>query len=812
VSIILQYQGGLMKRIFSLLILVSLLFVVGCRSGVSSKYAISLEKVNESQAAANLSHTDVHIREAARMDLVRSGSEKAIRILGAAYINSDDATWKLALIRGLDQIKKPLIVGYLLPLPKDPVLADASVKALSGLGLPETTQIIRDDFLARRSDTGAFALLDEAEALTDQAKARELYMLLYNTSKNTSVRTGALMHILLDTCLSSDCDLELLAGLSKPEQEAALNDVLVKWLEVGCKCGQIVLVNPNEPTFESGRQIHNKYCLYSYFASAFNSFSATTQPLLMSNFAKSLNSSFAPLARTSLASNNIALRTAAIDALGEIGAPSDLPAILALTTNEDKSTRNTALRLLRRHHWPKVDAFLAEQLSKNPAYKGVCLKLLKERRCRDYNDIIFAETTNSDNAIALSALEALGILGVDADASHIASLLRKDYIHLDKALDCVEKNISRTEDPDLWTSALIPGITKTSGEQTGKILDLIAKLGSQNGFDTILAMAKDAKDPNHALALDTISRWPNVEQSDFILNMLADVKDPFARAKVLAGVIQATSDSDIQPPSKKVDMLIALLPKCERALETQMVFDCIAKIADMSAFKKLEAHIYVANYRDTAAKALASNAKLFGEKELETILVALRTAINVTEGSTKEDLQAAMKVVCEPYGYISNWRHSQAYFAKDDKGKDSCPEAHKTVFEPETPGFDVKKAGWVKCKTGTNPVKPNVVELHKLLGGVHRAAYLWAEITCSTEQEARLEIGADDMLKAWFNDKLVIDYPQYQALKPGSSVTTVKLNAGRNTLLLKVTNGTNDWEACAALKALDGSILAGWKN
>ena len=64
-----------MKRIFSLLILVSLLFVVGCRSGGSSKHAISLEEVDESQAQVNLSHTDVHIREAARMDLVRSTSE-----------------------------------------------------------------------------------------------------------------------------------------------------------------------------------------------------------------------------------------------------------------------------------------------------------------------------------------------------------------------------------------------------------------------------------------------------------------------------------------------------------------------------------------------------------------------------------------------------------------------------------------------------------------------------------------------------------------------------------------------------------------
>ena len=122
-------------------------------------------EVNEGDAIQNLKSTDLVIREAARMQLEKSGSKRAIDALGAAYAAATDNNWKLALINGLGAIKKPEIVQYLLPVPEDATLADATVKALSGLATAETTKAVIDHFEKSNTLTAGMAMINTTEAM-----------------------------------------------------------------------------------------------------------------------------------------------------------------------------------------------------------------------------------------------------------------------------------------------------------------------------------------------------------------------------------------------------------------------------------------------------------------------------------------------------------------------------------------------------------------------------------------------------------------------------------------------------------------------
>ncbi len=123
-------------------------------------------------------------------------------------------------------------------------------------------------------------------------------------------------------------------------------------------------------------------------------------------------------------------------------------------------------------------------------------------------------------------------------------------------------------------------------------------------------------------------------------------------------------------------------------------------------------------------------------------------------------------------------------------------------FAPETESI----SAWRRiAATGTPPA----VDLLSAMKGDDRVAYLRATITSPVAQDAELAVGTDDGVKAWLNGAVVHANNALRGLKPDDDRVTVKLNAGKNILMLKVTQGGGDWSACAALSPKGGGALTG---
>ncbi|MBO7620871.1 MAG: HEAT repeat domain-containing protein [Victivallales bacterium] len=773
-------------------------------------------EVNEGEAILNLKSTDLIIREAARMQLEKSGSKRAIEALGAAYAATTDNNWKLALINGLGAIKKPEIVQYLLPVPEDATLADATVKALSGLVTEGTTKAIIDYFNKANTLAAGMAMIDEAEAMLanvpNAPAAKKIFETVYKTSKLQPVRTAAMMHLVLDECKATDENAAFLAELSKPENEYGLNAVLAKWLEVGCKCGKLHLKPSGSFESEKGVQMHAKGCLYHYFAENYEKYSKKTQALIIANLAKSDNPEFVGLVRKAVESDDEVIRANALEALGELGDISDLQTIIVESQNpKSELVRNTARRLMRHVNWPGTDAFTAMAMKSYAEYKALCINVLKDRRCRAYNIQIFNEIGVERDDVAKYAIEALKHLAVDDDASRMVGYLKKGDQYFGRMADAVKNAMLHSENPDKWSDELVKIVNDIPQENLQTVLSLIADLHTAKGFDAVAAIAKDgSNEARQKVAVETLNQWPGAGQTAAILDYMKTVDNPFDRARLLSGVIKANGGDAKATATEKVDNLLKLFPICERDMERGLIFEQIASINDLYAFHKLEGMVSDEPFGVMAAAALAKNAVLYGKPEFAIVTKSLENLIVKTKGEAKEDLKAAMAKVCEPYGYITMWRYSNVYTAKDEKGEDACPAAHKTVFEPEKPGYDYDK--WPKFVPAKDSQSPEVVTLHKCLGGVQRTAYIVAYIHADADKEAILEMGSDDMLKAWMNGELIVDSPKYQALVRASYKIPVKLKKGKNTLLMKVSQGSHNWEACAALKNADGGLLEGWQD
>ncbi|HEY2586015.1 MAG TPA: hypothetical protein VGI81_09665, partial [Tepidisphaeraceae bacterium] len=86
------------------------------------------------------------------------------------------------------------------------------------------------------------------------------------------------------------------------------------------------------------------------------------------------------------------------------------------------------------------------------------------------------------------------------------------------------------------------------------------------------------------------------------------------------------------------------------------------------------------------------------------------------------------------------------------------------------------------------------VDLGKLLGKVEWAvAYAYAEVDSVHARDAILRCGSDDGIKIWVNGRVVHHHEVGRAYRPDSDSVPVRLEAGRNRILVKVDNYHGGW-------------------
>jgi len=87
-------------------------------------------------------------------------------------------------------------------------------------------------------------------------------------------------------------------------------------------------------------------------------------------------------------------------------------------------------------------------------------------------------------------------------------------------------------------------------------------------------------------------------------------------------------------------------------------------------------------------------------------------------------------------------------------------------------------------------------------------AYLRSKVRSGSNQEALLELGSDDGVVVWLNGEKVHEATPARSLQRAQDSVKVALKEGENVLLLKISQGGGDWEACARFRGLDGEHLS----
>jgi len=251
---------------------------------------------------------------------------------------------------------------------------------------------------------------------------------------------------------------------------------------------------------------------------------------------------------------------------------------------------------------------------------------------------------------------------------------------------------------------------------------------------------------------------------------------------------------------QRVVALKTLLTAANRPEDKRLILAGLAEMPDSDALRTVEPLLDDETLHNEAARAAVKIAIALPGGYAKESMAALQKGLgSVTDEPTKQAIEAALKQLQDSIDYISDWMVAGPF---QQNGKDYVA-LFDIVFPPETE--TAKGVDWKPLPAGADPKRPFVMDLFKTFGGQQCVAYARTWIESDKEQPMRLELGSDDGVKVWLNDKQVYALNTARALTPGSDKVDLKLNAGWNMLLLKITQNNLGWEFCARLVNPDGT-------
>jgi hypothetical protein len=317
-------------------------------------------------------------------------------------------------------------------------------------------------------------------------------------------------------------------------------------------------------------------------------------------------------------------------------------------------------------------------------------------------------------------------------------------------------------------------------------------------------------DPNEHVreaAIRATSESIDPELLDDLVGLARHAKDETTRSLAINGAVRLTRQEDATRLSneRRVTALNDLLIIARRPEQKRQVLSGLAEVPGREALKAVESALEDQDVHAEASRAALQIALTLPSAQARDALAVLNKALEgTTDDAMRKALGAGVQQIEAGADYITDWQLAGPY---RQPGKDHLA-LFETVFPPEM--GDAQGANWRIFPPAADPKRPWVMDLLKVLGPQEQCvAYARTWVYCDKDLKAQLELGTDDGVKAWLNDKQVYALNTARALRPGSDKTQVELHSGWNRLLLKVTQYNQGWEFCARFRSLDGSHLDG---
>jgi HEAT repeat protein len=307
------------------------------------------------------------------------------------------------------------------------------------------------------------------------------------------------------------------------------------------------------------------------------------------------------------------LRLTAVGVLDRMGNASSVPVLLIAAADADADVSQAALSALARLPGNEVDAALSDRLATaSGKNRQVLVTLAGQRHIDSSLPAIVRSTGDSDAGVRTAAVQAIGILGTDAQTADLVRLLQttqnaKERGDIEMALLAISSRTGARSVP--------PVLPLARNDDIALRIIALHVLASAGGPDALAAVQSAVQDKDETVqdeAVRTLSTWPNnwPEDSGVAQPLLALAKsDAKTSHQVLAlrGYLQYLQSNKQLKNDDKLSKLTEVLPLIKRPDEKRLA---IAAIGTIPAPAALELLVTFASEQVVADDACSAIVKL----------------------------------------------------------------------------------------------------------------------------------------------------------------------------------------------------------
>lgn len=496
------------------------------------------------------------------------------------------------------------------------------------------------------------------------------------------------------------------------------------------------------------------------------------------------------------------VRVAALEALGNLGHSSAVPVLSQAAAAADGNEKLVARASLVRLRGKDVDGALVRSLHSGDAKVRVeLIHALASRKAKQASGELFKLVKDDDATVRHEAIRAIGMLGKGPELGALAALgvRPKEATDRDAIEEAMNAVLDRVEDKRGQASPLLISLSSAPADAKPMLLRLLGKTPTAQALTALYGALMDPNDSVREAALHSLAAWPDLAPAETLLTVARTFPDEKHKMLALQGYVRMAGMS--QNPAA---MYARAMQLAERVEEKRLVLNGLGSANSAEALAIVEPYLKDERLQTDAATASVQIANRLRQEDPARARTALANVLSaIDDPRIRKQAQDVMNEMEQYEGYILTWLGSGPYMQRNKESRD----IFDTPFPPETP-----KAEGVKWTPVTRGIGSYDINLDAAFGsGSHCAAYLWTRIASPEQQDARLELGSDDAIKAWLNGKLVHANYAQRGVSPRQDIVNVKLQKGWNELLLKVVNHEGGWGFCCRLRKSDGSAMEGLK-
>jgi hypothetical protein len=428
-------------------------------------------------------------------------------------------------------------------------------------------------------------------------------------------------------------------------------------------------------------------------------------------------------------------------------------------------------------------------------------RALAKRKTSAATGPLLSVAKDNDTSVRHGAIRALGELVGEEELPALVALLAQpkdagDRQVVEGALETVFRRVSV---PDRQAGPVLAALVGAPAEARPALLRLLGRAPTPSALAAVQAGLKDDQASVREAALRTLADWPQAQPAEDLLGLARSLADPTQKLIALRGYIRMAGLSKDQTAMYARAMELAQRPEDKR-----LVLAGLGAAGSAEALQLVEPCLAEASLESEAGLAATQIADRLRQKDAARARATLRMVLaKVKDKGVRKKALDLLNELDQFQDHILAWLGAGPF---KEEGKDA-EALFAVAFPPEQPS--ARESRWKKITQGVGPWDLN---LDQAVGsGDDLVAYARTRVWSPAEQEARLELGSDDGIKAWLNGRLVHSNYTNRGLAPRQDIVKIKLQEGWNELLLKIVNRSGGWGFSCRVRQLDGSALEGLK-